>query len=724
MTLTDVWMILLRHRRTIAASAAAVLGAVVVVTLLSPMKFRARGSLYLGELQDTRSAPSAMPEQLDFLGGRSGDVGTEIEILKSRTLIKRAVLASGLNVWLAPQDWSPPRYWRWRLDHRFSRQLDLGARRVQARDAELADARAGVTGFTVRFGADNGYAITSGPVTLGAGTLGEPFKGGGLSVTLLPGPEGPPPAGTTFTMEVTLADEVADAVAKDLSITMPKMAGPGEAVKVVAVEYKHPSPRAAAALVASLMRAYLDSRQNWKMEEATAAETFVSSQAAAIKHELDAAERRLSEYKAHSSVVALGDESRGLIDQLGKYEEQRVAARLQVDAFDRIQEVMSRPGAPVERYLMGEKEDPVLASLSNNLALARQELQHIRERFTDEAPAAIEQRAQVDNQLRMVKDYVVGRSTRAQKQLASLNQMIGQFESKLKTVPAAELDLAQLTRSAEVLGKMYSFLIERQQQAAVTKASTISRSRILDMPETPYREDSPALTLRLVLGALMGFVLGMLVVILRWVLSPRLQSERQVRRLLGQLPLLAAIPHHDSRPRKGLRQVPLGFAGGTAFAFGSAPAFAEAFRHLRTGLYCAGAVANKVVVITSPSPGDGKTLCTVSLAAALVTDGKRVLVIEADMHRPALRALLAIHPRGELADLLTGRHSWFDVVTAVPVGKGSFDLLAAQAVQPDSAELLSSSRFTEILDYARSRYDFVLVDSPPFPLLSDGLILS
>ena len=85
-TLSDVLAVLFRQRRTIALCAAAVLGVVVLVTLVSPMKFRAQGSLYLGELQADRPAPGQVPEQLDFLGGRHEHVGTEVEILKSRTL--------------------------------------------------------------------------------------------------------------------------------------------------------------------------------------------------------------------------------------------------------------------------------------------------------------------------------------------------------------------------------------------------------------------------------------------------------------------------------------------------------------------------------------------------------------------------------------------------------------------------------------------------------------
>jgi tyrosine-protein kinase Etk/Wzc len=725
--LTEIYRVLLRQRRTVAICAAVVLGAVLAVTLLSPMKFRARGSLYLGELQEVSPLQSALPEQLDFLGGDSGDVGTEVEILKSRTLVRRAVLLSGLNVSLVPVGWSAPSYWRWRLARRSPHLLDLGSRQVLVAGAEVADAGAGVREFTVRFGAGGRYEVADGARPLGAGTLGAPFKGGGLSVTLLRGPEGPPRAGATFTMEVTLADEVADSVG--LSVTMPRNAGSGDAVKVVSVEYRHPSPGASAAFVATLLRVYLENRQSWRMEEATAAETFVTSQARTIKRELDEAERRLAEYKGRSNVVALGDESRGFIDQLGKYEEQRVAARLQVDSFGRIREELGNPEAPIERYLMGEKEDPVLASMSNNLALARQELKQVEARFTAEAPATMEQRAQVESQMNMIKDYVAGRSARAQKQLASLNQMIGQFEAKLKTVPAAELELAQLTRGAAVLGKMYSFLLERQQQAAVTKLSTISRSRVLDAPPIPYREDSPMLLLRLVLGSFMGLLLGMVVVVLRWALSARLQSDKQVRRVLGKLPLLATVPHDDRRAKRataarGGRGRPGQATGGPGVASGASPGFAEAFRHLRTRVYCDGAVANNVVVVTSAGPGDGKTTCVISLAAALAADGKRVLVIEADLHRPSLGELLPVKRGAGLGDLLTGEATWSDVVTSAPVGNRAFDVIAARAVRRDSAELLAGPRFAEILDRARSQYDFVLIDSPPFPLLSDALILS
>jgi uncharacterized protein involved in exopolysaccharide biosynthesis len=304
-TLTDVLVVLFRQRRTIALCAAGVLGVVTLVTLVSPMKFRAQGSLYLGELQADRPAPGQVPEQLDFLGGRHEHVGTEVEILKSRSLITRAVLASGLNVRLVPQGWGAPRYWRWRLGGRNRALLDRGAAQVLASGAVAGEDAE----FTVQFAAGGRYEIGRGKARVGSGRLGAPFRGGGLAITLTAGPEGPPTAGAVFDLEVAPAADIAERAARAVSVSMPRTAGPGEAVKVVAIEYRDASPRATAAFVAALMQAYLDSRQKWKAEEATAAEAIIGGQARAMERELALAEQKLAEFRARTPVVALGEES-------------------------------------------------------------------------------------------------------------------------------------------------------------------------------------------------------------------------------------------------------------------------------------------------------------------------------------------------------------------------------------------------------------------------------
>ena len=733
MDLPEVWLLLRKNAVVITAIAALVLAVIVSATMGARMKFRARGSLYLGELQNGRAVQTNVPDQLDFMGSRNGDVGTEIEILKSQDLVTRAALAAGLNVTVAPSGWTPPRYLRWRLSGRDLGLLDVGARHIIARDATLTGGSGRGREFTARFGDRGGYELWTAAQRLGAGKLGQPFRGTdsrgvGVELTLVTGPEGPPASGSSYTVTVEPIDHVAEELARTVNVTIPKPTGPGDPVKVVAIDFIHASPRDASQFVDTLMRSYLDRRQSWKTEEASVAETFVIGQVGSVKQALDDAEKKLAEYRKSSNVVALGDESRGMIDQIGKYEQQRVAAQLQVATFSQIQGLLAKRHAPVEQYLVGETDDPVLASLSSGLATAQQELRRVQERFTPDAPAAHEQQAQVDAQLAMVKNYVVGRSTRAKTQLDSLNQMIAQFEQKLKTVPHAELDLAQLTRNADVLSKMYSFLLERQQQAALTKASTISRNRVLDPAVMPYREDSPAGGIRIAGGALLGLLLGGLFVIARRLLATTFQTDRELRRGLGELPIFAAIPREAGAPRGHVRRLAARSEMAPAvnsLATDPRSGFSEAFRHLRTNIYYASQASDeKVLLVASPSPGDGKTLCTLALAAALAADDKQVLVIEADMHKPSHHAPFQQAERSGLSTVLSRQIPWTQAIRRVRTRAGTFDVIGAGPIPPSPAELLSGSQLQILLAEARQTYDFILIDSPPYPLVSDALTLS
>jgi tyrosine-protein kinase Etk/Wzc len=402
-----------------------------------------------------------------------------------------------------------------------------------------------------------------------------------------------------------------------------------------------------------------------------------------------------------------------------------------VAALGQVEDLLKQEHAPIEQYLVGETEDPVLAGLSNSLAAAQQELRKLGERFTPDAPAVKEEQIQVDGQIKTIRDYVLGRSMRAQRQLDSLGQMIAQFEKKLRTVPGAEFDLAQLTRNAEVLSKMYSFLLERQQQAAVTKAATMSRNRILDAAVVPYREDSPALGLRLMAALLLGLLGSAAFAVVHGWSAPTFQSESELARELPQLagepapPVLALVPESvlAGAGRLSVRSLRRAGAASPWTAFPPSSAFAEAFRHLRTNLYLASGRVARVLLISSPSPGDGKSVCARALAAALAADGKHVVLVDADMRRQADDAGGRGAREPGLGEVLAGRRQWSDVVQLASADT-PFDAIPAGASDEGAAELLSGASFVSLIAYLRKSYDFVVVDSPPFPLVVDALVVA
>ncbi|MET0410614.1 MAG: GNVR domain-containing protein [Polyangiaceae bacterium] len=711
---------LLQHRwRFILAVAALLFAAVIVFTLLSPMAFRSSGRLYLGELgePERRSAQSA--EAIDLSGDAHADVESEIEIITSRSLIARAIYESGLNVALTHAGWKPVRYWQWRSSGRDASLLESAPRELTVVAAALAPTVAKPRKYELSFTSSSEYDLIAQERVLAHGRLGEPLDFDGLSLSLESGVDGTPEAGARFEIVLTPIEAVIDRVLGVLDVSAPKSLGASEPAKVVTLRFAAETPAIAARFLRRLMLAYLEQRQFWKTENATAAEEFVTRQLSGMRGSLDQIEQKLADYRTSNRVVVQDNEGKAMTEQLGKYEEQRVKARLEVAALSNIQLGLRDPNPPVEAYLLGEAEDNVLEGLATSLSKARQELTDLEARFNPSAPDVREQQAQVEAQLGAIRNYVGSRLKRAQHNLESLNGIIGQFERRLTSVPGAELGLAQLSRESEVYGRLYSYLLERQQQTAIVKASTISKNRILDEPQLAHREATPKLVFAL--GSLpLGLLLGVALVLLRGFLGRSFQGERDIRRGLAGLPVFASVPRYHAPLRRRPSRLPDPIFDPQRDLD---PQFVEAFRTLRTHLY--GSLPNGacgVVLITSPSAGDGKTTCALALAALLAADGRRVLLLDADLRQPIHHVLLGSTTERDLGSVLGGKSRLRDAVWQARLPAGQCH--AVGALKPLSVELLTGDGMRRLLAEARASYDFVIVDAPSLPAVSDAVVLA
>jgi tyrosine-protein kinase Etk/Wzc len=717
----QLWYGVRQSYKLIAGIAGLVFTVVMAATLLSHMQFRSVGRLYLGELEAQGGAASSRAQaQLELSASNQGVVGSEMEIIQSRSLVARAILASGSNVAVTRLGSSEPRYGAWLLARRDPLLLDAAADELAAKDTILTDERAQEQLYTLRFSADGDYDVLRDERKLGHGKLGEVVKVQGADLHLLAGKTRAPHAGARYTLLVRPLLESIDSALKALSVTSPKPTPQSAPVNVVSLEYVSSSPRQAASFLQELISAYLAERQSWKVEDAAAAERFVAEQLGTVRSSLDDLQQKLASYRSANRVVVADSEAQAMIEQIGKYEEQRVAARLEAAALSDVRRTLKGANPPVGAFLMGEANDSVLEGMATSLSQARQKLADLDTRFNEAAPEIRDQRAQVDAQLDAIRNYVSSRAARAQENLGTLDGIIGQYEKRLRTVPGAELGLAQLSREADVYSKTYSYLLERQQQTAIIKASTLSKNRVLDAPQLPHREDSPKLLLRLASGPL-GLLLGVVVVLARGLLAGVLQSEADARGVLGSAPVLATVP------RRVRRRAERGISGpGSLDVVGQelTSAFSEAFRTLRAQLYRLRLGQGQAILLTSPGAGDGKTTCALSLAALLAADGKRVLLIDADLRKANQELLLSAADAGlpGLRGVLRGEEEWANALVTVQCGAGQFYLLPAGGSGP--VELLSGKRMGELLDDTRKRCDYVLLDAPSFPEFSDGLVLA
>jgi capsular exopolysaccharide synthesis family protein len=199
------------------------------------------------------------------------------------------------------------------------------------------------------------------------------------------------------------------------------------------------------------------------------------------------------------------------------------------------------------------------------------------------------------------------------------------------------------------------------------------------------------------------------------VLDDRFSSPEELTAQLG-VPVLTMVRKLDPLPGTGLETV-------HTHAMPNAVE-SEAFRTLRTALSLTGSACERLLICSS-EPGDGKTTITANLSTAFAQAGKRTLVIDADLRRPGFTTLLNLKGVPGVAEIITSDQPPLEIAPQLVqhTAADGLDVLPVGLRRPNPAELLSSQAFVELLAWADSVYDRVIVDCPPVLAVSDAQIV-
>lgn len=227
-------------------------------------------------------------------------------------------------------------------------------------------------------------------------------------------------------------------------------------------------------------------------------------------------------------------------------------------------------------------------------------------------------------------------------------------------------------------------------------------------PSAPF---SPQPRRNLLLGLLVGVVLALCAAVVRELLDNTIRAGADLSKtttvpVLGDVPFDAAAQVRDFNDSLDLR----------------APGM-EAYRVLRTNLQFVEVDSDaKIIVVTSPVPGEGKTTTSVNLAIAHAQAGQRVLLVEADLRRPRASAALGLDQSIGLTTVLIGKVE-LDEALQIHVN-GTLHVLSSGALPPNPAELLQSRAMTELLQRLRPMYDVIIIDAPPLLPVTDAAVLA
>lgn len=302
-------------------------------------------------------------------------------------------------------------------------------------------------------------------------------------------------------------------------------------------------------------------------------------------------------------------------------------------------------------------------------------------------------------------------------QIASLRRALGGVEQRIRRMPMLQQNSLRMQRDIKVNTDLYVSLLNSSLQMRLAKEGRIGNVRVLDqalLPEKPIRP-KPVIVMGIALIAGLSFGAGSAFLRRSWRKTIASPAEIEIHTGMDVYSTVALSAHQpllDRAIRHGRPGVHL-----LAAQHPDDPAL-EGLRRLRTALkFAMPKAANNRVMISSATPGAGKTFVSANLAAVLASTGRRVLLIDADLRRSSVAAMFGLKRRGGLSELIRGS---IEFQNAVHTGVlGHLDVMTTGSLPTDPSALLTSDAFAEALEKASERYDVVIVDTPPMLLASE-----
>lgn len=306
-------------------------------------------------------------------------------------------------------------------------------------------------------------------------------------------------------------------------------------------------------------------------------------------------------------------------------------------------------------------------------------------------------------------------------QLGAINKKIGELNGTLKQLPDLQRRYLQLYREVEVKQQLYTALLNSYQQLRIAKAGEIGNVRVVDTAVEPIKPIAPKKLQILILAIFLGGFLGTLLALLRNMMHSGIKDSDQIENELD-LPVYATVPRspiQESRIKllKKKKHIPI-------LAIKNSDDIAiESLRSMRTAIHFALSEAkNNIIMISGPAPEVGKSFISANLATILAQSNKRVLIIDGDMRRGYLHRYFNQDNHSGLAEYLNGQQALESIVKSTEVTH--LDVITRGKSPANPSELLSSAKFSELLEQISPRYDHVIIDTPPVLAVTDGIIIS
>ncbi|MGP8306058.1 GumC family protein [Vibrio sp. YIC-376] len=495
--------------------------------------------------------------------------------------------------------------------------------------------------------------------------------------------------------------------------------------QMVKISFRSADPILATKIANAVGQAYIDANFEAKLVVTQNAATWLTNNSQKLEELLRTSEQVLQEFLLQEGLIDING-----IDDIYATELEELNRKLNTAVNNRIEaqsliELLKRKSSQSLDSLLSIEEfanQAQIRDLKLSEAQAQKNLSELAQRYGPKHDRMVQAKAQLNSIQTRTQQLIREISFSKQQDLLAAKSQEDMLRAELErkkvefqSLGSKKARYDQLKREVESNRDLYEAFLSREKETSATSDYKNVTARFTDKAIIPLFPIAPQRMKLVLIATIFGFAIGCALVIILETLNEVIRSDSDVQEKLG-VTCLGMIPTVKKRSlrRDGLSH--------TAYLDKDEKMFSEACRSVRTSLLLRLTNSKqKVLPFTSAIPKEGKTSTSINIAVSFSTMEK-VLIIDCDLRRPSLAKRFNIPESNPgLTNILSMDTAIKDCV--VRIEEANLDVLPAGIIPPNPQELLASDRFNKLLDYLTSKYDRIIIDTPPLLSVSDALIL-
>ena len=479
---------------------------------------------------------------------------------------------------------------------------------------------------------------------------------------------------------------------------------------VAVISLKNSNVQRGKDFINKLLEMYNINTNNDKNEVAQKTAEFINERISIISKELGSTEKDLESFKRGAGITDLTSDAQIALTGSAEYEKKRVENQTQINLLQDLQKYMQNEGYEVLPSNIG-LQDVNLAAAINRYNDVLVERKRLLRTSTENNPTIIN----LDTSIGAMKENVQVSLDRVLRGLyitkADLDREASRYSRRISEAPGQEREFVSIARQQEIKAGLYLMLLQKREENAITLAATANNAKIIDDAIADDAPVSPKGKMIYLIALVLGVGIPVGVIYLLELTKFKIEGRSDVEKLTS-LPIVGDIPLTDEKQ------------GAIAVFENQNNLMSETFRNIRTNLQFMLDNDKKVILVTSTVSGEGKSFISANLAISLSLLGKKVVIVGLDIRKPGLNKVFNI-PRKEVGItqyLANPEKNLMDLVQLSDVSKNLY-ILPGGTVPPNPTELLARDGLDKAIETLKKNFDYVILDTAPVGMVTDTLLI-